>query len=150
MAHKPGNITTFSPEHMWDVINVNIGAATQLSRHFINNWQKAGTKGLIVNISSGIGLQPCPFGSIYGGSKAYMRSFTYALQEETKNLGISVQLCAPNLVVTKINNYSKKIMQGHLFVPRPEEYAKWAVSTLEKTDETSGYFWHGVQVGIFN
>ncbi|XP_065357056.1 hydroxysteroid dehydrogenase-like protein 1 [Calliphora vicina] len=147
--NPPGPIGTFSPEHMWQVINVNIGAATQLSRHFIYKWRKAGEKGLIVNISSGIELQSCPFGSIYGGSKAYMQSFTKALQEETKNMGITIQLCSPNFVVTKINSYSMKVMRGNLLIPPPEEYAKWAVSTLGKVDETSGYFWHGIQNAIW-
>ncbi|KAI8125621.1 hypothetical protein FF38_08052 [Lucilia cuprina] len=145
----PGPIGTFSPEHMWEVINVNIGAATHLSRHFINKWRKEKVKGLIVNISSGIELQPCPFGSVYGGSKAYMQSFTKALQEETKNLDITIQLCSPNFVVTKINSYSKKVMRGNLFIPQPEEYARWAVSTLGKVDETTGYFWHGIQNAIW-
>lgn len=146
--NPPGPVGIFSPQHIWDVININIGAATQLSRHFINKWYKSQTKGLIVNISSGIELQPCPFGSVYGGSKAYMRSFTQALQEELKDTGISVQLCSPNFVVTKINSYSKKIMKGgNVFLPQPEEYAKWAVGTLGRLDETSGYYWHGIQVG---
>lgn len=128
------------------MININIGAATLLSRFFIKMWQKRQVKGHIVNISSGFGLQPCPFGSVYGASKAYIHSFTLALQEETKKLGITVQLLSPNFVITQINSYSTPIMNGNIFIPKPDEYAKWAVSTLGMVDETTGYFWHGVQV----
>ncbi|KAM7352953.1 hydroxysteroid dehydrogenase-like protein 1 [Cochliomyia hominivorax] len=148
--NPPGPLGTFSCQHIWDVININVAAATQLSRHFINKWYKSRTKGLIVNISSGTELQPCPHGSVYGASKAYIKSFTLALQEETKNTGISVQLCSPNFVVTKINRYSKIIMKGGSpFLPQPNGYAKWAVGTLGRTDETSGYFWHGIQNAIW-
>lgn len=144
----PGTINTFSADHIWNMINVNIGAATLLSRFFINMCQQRQVKGHIVNISSGFGLQPCPYGSVYGASKAYLNSFTRALQEETKHLGITVQLLSPNFVVTKINRYSSAIMSGNIFIPKPHEYAKWAVKTLGRVDHTTGYIWHDVQVRL--
>lgn len=128
------------------MINVNIGAATQLSRHFVDLWYRNGTKGCIVNISSLLDLQPCPYGSVYGASKAYIRSFTLALQREVKPLGITVQLVSPDGVATKINRYSSWMMKGNLFIPTADAYAKWAVGTVGKSSATTGYFWHGIQV----
>ncbi|XP_013114149.2 hydroxysteroid dehydrogenase-like protein 1 [Stomoxys calcitrans] len=142
--NPPGPVGNFSSDHLWDMINVNIAAATQLSRHFVHEWYSNGIKGCIVNISSGLEQQPCPHGAVYGASKAYLRSFTLALQHEVEHLGIRVQLVSPGFVVTKINNYSSFIMKGNLFTPQADQYAEWAVESIGKTKATTGYFWHGV------
>lgn len=49
-------------------------------------------------------------------------------------------------VNTKMNAFSQKLQKNNLFVPDPEEYAKYAVMTLGKVDESSGYWAHGIQV----
>ncbi|XP_037927431.1 hydroxysteroid dehydrogenase-like protein 1 [Teleopsis dalmanni] len=145
---NPGSMCSFSAEELWSVINVNIGAVTELSRYFLLRMQKSGIKGAIVNISSGLELSPLPYGAIYAASKAYNRSLTLALQYEASHYGIHVQLVSPHFVVTKINSYSRVIMRGGLFIPDPEKYARWAVSTIGSVELTSGYFWHGIQCAI--
>lgn len=144
----PGPVFTSSSEKLWHVINVNIGAATQLCRHFVDHWYRTGQKGCIVNISSGLEVQPCPNGAVYAASKAYIRSFTLALQHEVEPLGITVQLVSPNLVATKINSYSSSIMKGSLMIPTADEYAQSAVKTIGKTTVTTGYVWHAIQVSL--
>ncbi|XP_037960721.1 hydroxysteroid dehydrogenase-like protein 1 [Teleopsis dalmanni] len=145
---KPGPMCSFSAEELWSVINVNIGAVTELSRYFLLRMQKSNIKGAIVNISSGSELCPLPYAAIYAATKAYNRSLTLALQYEASRYGIHVQLVSPHFVVTKINSYSRVIMRGGLFIPDPEKYARWAVSTIGRVEMTSGYFWHGIQCAI--
>uniref|UniRef100_A0A1I8NN42 Inactive hydroxysteroid dehydrogenase-like protein 1 n=1 Tax=Stomoxys calcitrans TaxID=35570 RepID=A0A1I8NN42_STOCA len=142
----PASVETFSSEHLWDMINVNIAAATQLSRHFVDLWHRKGIKGCIVNISSALELKPCPTGAVYGASKAYLRSFTLALQHEAKPLGIRVQLVTPAFVVTRMCNYSAFLMKGNLFTPQVDQYAEWAVESIGRTPYTTGYFWHGILI----
>ncbi|XP_075151242.1 hydroxysteroid dehydrogenase-like protein 1 isoform X1 [Haematobia irritans] len=147
--NPPGPLGTFTSEHVWDMINVNIAAATQLCRHFVRIWHREGTKGCIVNVSSGLELLACPYGSVYSASKAYLRSFTVALQHEVEQSGITVQLLSPGFVATKINSYSRALMKGGLFAPQANDYAEWAVNTLGKSSYTTGYIWHGILNSIF-
>jgi len=143
-------LSSFEEDDVWKLIHANIVAVTILSHFFLRRMQQNNIKGAIVNISSGTEGQPCPYVQIYAASKSYNRSLTIALQEEARPLGITVQLVSPWLVATPFNSYSKYIMRGGLFIPTAEELASWAVSTIGKTDRTSGYFWHGVQAAVFN
>ncbi|XP_061389159.1 inactive hydroxysteroid dehydrogenase-like protein 1 [Musca vetustissima] len=147
IGHNPPGITpSFTAEHLWDVIYVNLGAATQLSRHFVDLWLKQGISGCVVNISSMLEGQPAPYGAVYGATKAYLRSFTTALQHEVQSFGITIQLLSPGAVATKINSYSAWCLKGNLLVPTAEVYAKWAVNTLGKCDQSTGYIWHAVHL----
>lgn len=142
----PGGLSRVTKEQIQQLIDTNVLAAAQLSRYFFQRLRAADQKGAIVNVSSGTELQPVPFAALYAATKAFMRSFTLALQWEAARFGIHVQLLSPNFVVTKINNYSKRIMRGGLFIPTAEQYARSAVAQLrDGVDETPGYFWHHVQ-----
>ncbi|KXJ76031.1 hypothetical protein RP20_CCG010469 [Aedes albopictus] len=44
-----------------------------------------------------------------------------------------------------MNNFSTTLMKGGLFIPDAESYAKYAVFTLGKTKQTTGYWTHGIQ-----
>jgi len=52
----------------------------------------------------------------------------------------------PNFVVTKMNAYADRVMQGGLLFPNAYTYARSAVFTLGKTSETNGFWTHGIQV----
>ncbi|TDG47830.1 hypothetical protein AWZ03_005784 [Drosophila navojoa] len=142
----PGGVGRVSKDQIQQLIDTNVLAAAQLSRYFLQRLRSEKKQGAIVNVSSGTELQPVPYAALYAASKAFVRSFTLALQWEAAPLGIHVQLLSPNFVVTKINSYSKRIMSGGLFIPTAEQYARSAVAQLrDGVDETPGYFWHHVQ-----
>lgn len=56
---------------LWDIINVNVGAATMMTRLIINDMKKRG-RGAIVNVSSGSELQPLPLMTVYAATKVNM------------------------------------------------------------------------------
>lgn len=146
----PGSLDQYSREQVLNIIDTNILAVAELSRYFFNRLRESGVKGAIVNVSSGTELQPLPYVTLYGASKAFNRSFTIALQHEAAPYGILVQLLSPNFVVTKINTYSKLLMRGGLLVPSAEAYARSAVAQLrDGVDETPGFIWHHVQNALW-
>ncbi|ALC39792.1 CG6012, partial [Drosophila busckii] len=142
----PGNLIKYSSEQVQQLLETNVLAVSHLSHYFLQHLRASKIKGALVNVSSGTELQPVPYAALYAASKAFTRSFTLALQWEAARHGILVQLLSPNFVVTKINNYSKRVMQGGLFIPTPEQYARSAVAQLRAAvDATPGYFWHHIQ-----
>ncbi|XP_034667785.1 hydroxysteroid dehydrogenase-like protein 1 [Drosophila subobscura] len=145
----PAPIHKWTQESTQNIIETNIMAVSQLSRHFFQRMKAEKIKGAIVNVSSGTEHQPLPYGAYYAASKAYNRSFTLALQCEAAPYGIHVQLLSPDFVVTKINSYSRAIMKGGLFIPPADVYARSAVNQLrDGVDETPGYLWHHVQTSV--
>lgn len=78
--------------------------------------------------------------------QTYIKNFTAAIRYEYSKFGITVQHLSPLFVSTKMNSFSDRLMSANLFVPDAETYARHAVSTLGKSDCTTGYWAHGIQV----
>ncbi|XP_043258224.1 inactive hydroxysteroid dehydrogenase-like protein 1 [Colletes gigas] len=133
------------PENeLWDIININIGATTLMTRLVIGQMQKRG-KGAIVNISSGSELQPLPLMTVYAATKVYINSFSEAIRAEYSRFGVTVQHLTPFFVNTKMNAFSDRLQVSTIFVPNATTYAKNAIATLGKVDTSTGYWIHGIQ-----
>lgn len=61
-------LSTVSEQLLWNIININVGAVTMMTRMLVND-MKARGKGAIINISSGSELQPLPYMAVYAASK---------------------------------------------------------------------------------
>ncbi|XP_076281751.1 inactive hydroxysteroid dehydrogenase-like protein 1 isoform X2 [Lasioglossum baleicum] len=133
------------PENdLWDIISLNVGATTLMTRMLIGKMQKRG-KGAIVNISSGSELQPLPLMTVYAATKAYVGSFTEAIRSEYSRFGLTVQHLTPFFVNTKMNAFSNKLQVSSILVPNATTYAKNAINTLGKLNTSTGYWAHGIQ-----
>ncbi|MGA9087818.1 MAG: SDR family NAD(P)-dependent oxidoreductase [Bradyrhizobium sp.] len=91
---------TFSPlaklssQALDDTIAVNITALTRLSRAALPGFVARGA-GTIVNLASVLAFHPWPEFSVYNASKAYVVSFSQALQGEVAGKGVLVQVVTP-------------------------------------------------------
>ncbi|CAK1549574.1 unnamed protein product [Leptosia nina] len=128
----------------WEIINLNVVTVTTLTRMLLPAMVARG-QGAIVNISSGSEAQPLPLMTVYAATKAYTRSFTYAIREEYANKGIYVQHVSPLFVSTKLNSFSQRLVDGNILVPNAATYAKSAVYLLGRVSNTTGYWIHGIQ-----
>ncbi|TMW54889.1 hypothetical protein DOY81_000122 [Sarcophaga bullata] len=144
MYDYPDELENISEDILWDLININIGAVTLMSRMLIPQMKKQG-KGAIINLSSGSELQPIPLMAVYAATKRYIRSFSLAIERELAEYHIDVQCVTPLFVVTKMNQYSETVMKGNILIPHVQSYTRSLVFTLGKTIETTGYWSHGLQ-----
>lgn len=64
----PMYVTECPPQGLWDIMNINMGATTIMTRMVLPQMQKR-QKGAIVNVSSSSELQPLPLMSVYAASK---------------------------------------------------------------------------------
>lgn len=78
--------------------------------------------------------------------QVYVKNFTLAIQHEFAPYGITVQSITPLYVRTKMNNYSTTVTKGNIFCPDVETYTRSAVASLGRTNETTGFWIHGLQV----
>lgn len=95
-------------KELWDIINVNVGATTLMTRLVIGQMQKR-KQGAIVNVSSGSEFQPLPLMTVYAATKAYLKSFSEALRAEYSRFGVTVQHLSPLFVNTKMNAFSSRL-----------------------------------------
>ncbi|XP_035730056.1 inactive hydroxysteroid dehydrogenase-like protein 1 [Vespa mandarinia] len=134
-------------DELWDIITINVGAATMMTRLIIEGMKKR-RKGAIVNISSGSEHQPLPLMTVYAATKVYLKSFSNAIRIEYSKFGITVQHLSPFFINTKMNAFNPIFQVSSVFVPNPTTYAKNAIATLGKVDSSSGYWAHDIQTFI--
>jgi uncharacterized protein len=81
-------------------ITVNVSSLVDISRTFIEPLRTAGT-GFLVNVASMISYFPSPRMAVYGGTKAFVLSFTEALWYESRDTGLRVLSVAPGATQTE-------------------------------------------------
>ena len=92
----------------------------------------------IVEIASVAGFQPIPYINVYGATKAYVLSFSRALNREMKNRGIRVLAVCPFWTKTAFFDRAVKkdedaIVKKYVAMYETSFIVKKAWHTLEKT-----------------
>ncbi|BBJ29026.1 SDR family NAD(P)-dependent oxidoreductase [Athalassotoga saccharophila] len=88
-----------------EMIEVNVSALTHLTRLFLPSMIERG-HGKILNVASLAAFPPGPYMNVYYSTKAYVLSFSVALNEELKGLGVQVTVLCPGPTDT---NFQKRI-----------------------------------------
>ncbi|WP_298429763.1 SDR family oxidoreductase [uncultured Jannaschia sp.] len=82
-----------------NMVDVNIVAVMTLC-HAIGTRMVARGQGRILNVGSTAGMLPGPLQATYFASKAFVNSFSQALDEEMRKDGVTVTVLAPGYVAT--------------------------------------------------
>jgi uncharacterized protein len=88
-----------SPDDLARLIDLNVRALTQLTRHYLPGMRLRG-RGGVLNLASLGGYTPGPYQAAYYASKAYVISLTEAIAVETAGEGVRVCALAPGPVKT--------------------------------------------------
>jgi uncharacterized protein len=94
-----GPFHAHAPEDVLRMIDVNIRALSELTRHFLPPMRTRG-RGGILNVASLGAYTPGPNQAAYYASKAYVLSLTEAIAAETAGEGVRVCALAPGPVNT--------------------------------------------------
>jgi hypothetical protein len=80
-------------------IDLNVRALTDLSHRF-GTMMKARGRGGVLNVASTAAFQPGPYMAVYYATKAYVLSFTEALNQELRGSGVHATALCPGPVET--------------------------------------------------
>lgn len=92
------NIGAFKEQEIETSIKVNVQYPVNLINSLLNQFPK--NKMVLVNISSGAGINPIPYWSLYGASKAYMNLFFKVLEEENQEKNLRIFTINPGVLDT--------------------------------------------------
>ncbi|KUI29239.1 SDR family oxidoreductase [Mycobacterium sp. GA-2829] len=95
-----GDAVDLSPQRVAAMLELNIVTLTMTSMLF-GREMKQRRRGKILNVGSTAGMVPSMRFASYGGSKAYVNAFTYALAAELKPFGVTVTCLTPGATQTK-------------------------------------------------
>jgi uncharacterized protein len=101
-AYGPFNETSWKEER--DMIQVNIMALTALTKQLLPGMIKR-NNGKILNVASTAAFQPGPLMAVYYATKAYVLSFSEAVNYELRNTNVSVTALCPGATAT---NFEKR------------------------------------------
>jgi short-subunit dehydrogenase len=90
------------PEKVMQLIDLNIRALTQLTRHFLPGMRVRG-RGGILNLASLGSYAPGPNQAVYYASKAYVLSFSEAIADEIAGQGVRITALLPGPVNTRFH-----------------------------------------------
>jgi uncharacterized protein len=85
------------------MVDLNVAALVRLTHVAVEQLRERGTGG-VINVGSTAGFQPDPYSAVYGGTKAFVRSFTEAVHEEVRGTGVRVLLLAPGITDTEFQD----------------------------------------------
>ncbi|WP_082869756.1 SDR family NAD(P)-dependent oxidoreductase [Deinococcus puniceus] len=117
------------------MVAVNIAALTDLTRRFLPDMVTRG-RGRVLNVASTAAFIPGPLMAVYYASKAYVLSFSEAVNEELRGTGVSVTALCPGPVETGFQDTANlgesKLLSGvaRLSILSAEEVAKQGVNAM--------------------
>ncbi len=97
-----GAFTSTDPATQLSMIQVNISSLVLLTRLFSADMKAVG-KGRIMNVASILSFFPFPYYSVYAATKAFVLSFSEALQTELNGSGVTVTTLCPGPTDTEFN-----------------------------------------------
>ena len=92
-----GEFQTLPLAHELELIQVNVAALTALTHRFLPGMLARG-RGRVLNVASTAAFMPGPLMAVYYASKAYVLSFSEALNEELRGSGVNVTALCPGPV----------------------------------------------------
>jgi short-subunit dehydrogenase len=89
-----------------DEIRLNVLAPVRLAHAALGAMAER-KRGGILNVSSTAGFQPMPFSSTYCSTKSFLNTFSQALHEEAKAVGVHVSALCPGYVRTEFQDVAE-------------------------------------------
>lgn len=147
---SPQSLLDMPEQGLLDLVNKNVAVATLMTRLVLPGMLER-SRGAVVNISSGACSRPLPGRVTLTASTGYFDHFSRALHLEYGGKGIFVQSLTPFQIASsdqQPSSSSTPSSRPGWFTPKPEVYARHAVSTLGVSNRTTGYWPHTLQYGL--
>jgi short-subunit dehydrogenase len=112
-----GQFATIDLARQMDMIHVHLLASVRLTRAVLPG-MIARNRGAIINVSSMAGFVPLPENVTYCATKAYLNSFSQALQIELAGTGVQVQALCPGFTYTEFHGPPGPTGYNRGFIPK--------------------------------
>ena len=103
-----------------DMLHVNVESLVELTYLFARPMMAQG-QGRILNLASTAAFQPGPFTAMYYASKAFVFSFSVALEEELRGTGVTVTTLCPGFTRTEFHERARMVRASKWFRMMPAE-----------------------------
>jgi short-subunit dehydrogenase len=106
-----GPFVGMTPETHRRMIDLNVGALTQMLAHFVPPMVERG-HGRVLNVASIAAFQPIPALATYAATKAFVLSMTESLAEELRGSGVTATALCPGVTATNMLSGAARSHEG--------------------------------------
>jgi short-subunit dehydrogenase len=126
-----GEFRDLSLPRQLEMLRLNNEAIVELTYSLLPGMLERRQKG-IINISSTAGFQPIPFASAYSATKAFLTTFSLALEQELRPSGVTVVTVCPGRLRRNQSGDSERPVRGKWagIYQSPEEVVQEALRVL--------------------
>jgi uncharacterized protein len=118
-------------ERELNMIDLNVRALVELTYRYLAPMRER-RSGAIINVASTAAFQPVPFMATYAATKAFVLSFSEALWEENRPLGIKVMALCPGVTDTNFFEAARIERPPMRVAQTPEKVVETALRGLER------------------
>ena len=138
-----GNVLSHSIEEQLDLLKVNGEALLEITLVAAQHFKERKKRGIILNVSSATAFFPFPTFSVYAASKAFVASFSLALDDELKSLGIRVLTACPGQIATEFRKRAAKgfPQRRNFYTLAPEKAALFLWKQIERKKRLFIFDW---------
>jgi short-subunit dehydrogenase len=135
-----GDFTKHDLARELNMIDLNVRSLVELTHRFLQPMRER-KSGEIINVASTAGFQPVPFMANYAATKAFVLSFSEALWEENRQLGITVMALCPGVTETGFFEAAHIQKPAGRVAQMPEDVVNTALRALarRKSHVVSGW-----------
>jgi short-subunit dehydrogenase len=128
-----GEFRKLSLTQQLNMLRLNNQAVIELTYSLLPGMLERREKG-IINISSTAGFQPIPFASAYAATKAFVTTFSLALEQELRASGVAVVTVCPGRLLKNENGCSGRPVRDRWASTyhSPKEVARDALRVFDK------------------
>ncbi len=105
-----GEILSYPLDKQREILETNATAVFELTVEAARALVTIGKKGVIMNISSVSAYQPFPYFTTYAATKAFVKSFSEALDYEVAPRGVRVLTSCPGVILTRFQELASDQM----------------------------------------
>jgi uncharacterized protein len=103
-----GNFIDHPADRLSQMIELNLVSLTSLTYHYTRKMAERG-RGRVLQVSSIGAFQPSPLYAVYSATKAYVLSFSEAVNYELRPRGVTVTTLCPGLTATEFHEVADHI-----------------------------------------
>jgi short-subunit dehydrogenase len=124
-----GEFRDLSLPRQMEMLRLNNEAIVELTYSLLPGMLERRQKG-IINISSTAGFQPIPFASAYSATKAFLTTFSLALEQELHSVGVTVVTVCPGRLRKTENESARAPGKWAGIYQSPEQVVEEALRVL--------------------
>jgi short-subunit dehydrogenase len=126
-----GDFTTLDIKRELEMIDLNIKALIALTHLYIKLMRER-KRGTILNVASTAAFQGVPFMATYAATKAFVLSFSEALWDENRSLGVHVMALCPGVTETNFFAAANSDKPPMRVTQTPDEVVDTALQGLKR------------------